>query len=54
MSKKLINELRKHDFIYLDVGKTKKANEKYPTEKLFYFRFDIEKMIASGGYEVEA
>jgi hypothetical protein len=52
MSKKLFNELKKFDFIYLDVGKTKKENERYNTPHLFYFRFDIEKMIASGGYKV--
>lgn len=54
MSKKMFNELKKHDFIYLDVGKTKEENKNYNTPWLFYFRFDIEKMIASGRYkEVE-
>lgn len=51
MSKKLFNELKKLDFIYLDVGKTKQANKHYNTPRLFYFRFDIDKMIASGGYK---
>lgn len=52
MSKKLFNELKKCDFIFLDVSKTKKANEHYNTPWLFYFRFDIDKMIASCGYKV--
>ena len=52
MSKKMFNELKKHDFIYLDVGKTKEENKRYNTPWLFYFRFDIDKMIASGRYKV--
>ena len=52
MSKKMFNELRKRDFIYLDVGKIKKANERYNTPWLSYFRFDIDKMAASGRYKV--
>jgi hypothetical protein len=52
MSKKMFNELMKRDFIYLDVGKTKKENERYNTPCMFYFRFDIDKMIASGRYKV--
>lgn len=52
MSKTMFNELRKRDFIYLDVAETKRANEKYNTPQLFYFRFDIDKMITSGGYKV--
>lgn len=51
MSKKLFNELRKHDYIYLDVAMTKKANERFNAAELFYFRFDVEKM-AQAGYEV--
>lgn len=52
MSKKLFSDLRKNDFVYLDVMRTKKENERYNTPRLFYFRFDIDKMIASGGYKV--
>ena len=52
MSKKLFNDLKKHDFIYLDVSLTKRANKDYNTPFLFYFRFNIDKMIASGGYNV--
>ena len=52
MSKKMFEELRKINFIYLDVSKTKKENEKYNTPWLYYFRFDIDLMIESGGYKV--
>lgn len=52
MSKKLFNDLKKHDFIYLDVSLTKQANKNYNTPSMFYFRFNIDKMIASGGYNV--
>lgn len=52
MSKKLFNDLKKHDFIYLDVSLTKQANKNYNKPFLFYFRFNIDKMIASGGYNV--
>lgn len=52
MSKKQFNELRKANFIYLDVGATKKANSSYKTPWLCYFRFDIDLMIESGGYKV--
>lgn len=52
MSKKLFNELRKVHFIFLDVEKTKKENEPYNTPWLYYFRFDIDLMIESGGYKV--
>lgn len=52
MSKKLFNELKKIDFIYLDVSKTKEANKKFNAPRLFYFRFNIGLMAESGGYKV--
>ena len=52
MGKKLFNDLKKRDFIYPDVSLTKKANKNYNTPWLCYFRFNIDKMIASGGYNV--
>lgn len=52
MSKKLFNELKKIDFIYLDVFKTKEANKNFNTQRLFYFRFNIDLMAESGGYKV--
>lgn len=51
MSKKMFEDLKKRDFIYLDVTKTKQENARYPAPRLFYFRFNIEKMIASGKYK---
>lgn len=51
MSKKLFNELRKFDLLYLDVEKTKKESRGFNPPKLFYFRFNIEKMERMG-YEV--
>lgn len=52
MSKKLFNELKKIDFIYLDVFKTKEANKTFNKPILFYFRFNIDLMAESGGYKV--
>lgn len=52
MSKKLFSELKKVDFVYLDIGTTKKENKGKNPPSLIYFRFDIDKMIASGGYKV--
>lgn len=52
MSKKLFKELMNCGFIYPDVSLTKKANEKYGKPVLCYLRFDIDKMIESGGYTV--
>lgn len=52
MSKKLFKELQLCGFIYPDVSLTKKANERYNVPWLFYFRFDIDKMIESGAYKV--
>lgn len=51
MSKKLFNELRKHNYIFIDEQLTSKANENYSKPFLTYFRFDIDKMIASGDYK---
>ena len=51
MSKKLFNELKKYDLLYLDVEKTKKESKGFNPPHLFYFRFDIEKMERMG-YEV--
>ena len=50
MSKKLFKDLKTCGFIYVDKAKTNKANEKY--KHLTYYRFDIERMIKSGGYTV--
>ena len=51
MSKKLFNELKKFDLIFLDVAKTKQANPNINPPRLFYFRFNIEKLERMG-YEV--
>lgn len=52
MSKKMFNELKRFGFLYLDEVKTEQANKRYRKQILHYYRFDIDKMIASGGYEV--
>lgn len=51
MSKKMFNELKKFDFIYLDEEKTKQENKHYKEPWLFCYRFNIDKMIKSGGYK---
>lgn len=52
MSKKLFKDLKTCGFIFVDEIKTKKANEPYEKAFLTYYRFDIDRMIKSGGYEV--
>ena len=52
MSKKMFNELKKFNFIYLDEETTKRANERYDKPWLSYYRFNIDNMIKSGGYKV--
>lgn len=51
MSKALFTALKKLDVLYLDVKKTKENSNGFNPPKLFYFRFDIEKMERMG-YEV--
>ena len=52
MSKKLFQELKALNFVYLDIKKTEKENKRYKTPWLYYYRFDIDLMIESGGYTV--
>lgn len=52
MSKKLFRDLKTCAFIFVDEAKTEKANEGYKKQVLKYYRFDIDRMIASGGYLV--
>lgn len=52
MSKKLFRELKKVGFVYLDEKTTKINSKGKNPPSLIYFRFDIDKMIASGGYKV--
>ena len=52
MSKKLFKDLKTCGFIFADEEKNKKANEFYKSIFLTYYRFDIDRMIESGGYEV--
>lgn len=52
MSKKLFRDLKTCGFIFVDEKTTKKANAPYQKPWLTYYRFDIDRMIKSGGYEV--
>lgn len=52
MGKKLFKDLKKLCFIFVDEEKTKKENERYQKPRFIYYRFDIDRMIESGGYEV--
>lgn len=52
MSKKLFKDLKTCVFIYIDEKLTEKANKPYKNPFLTYYRFDIDKMIKSGGYKV--
>lgn len=52
MSKKLFKDLKTCGFIYIDEKLTEKANEPYKNSFLTYYRFNIDKMIKSGGYKV--
>lgn len=54
MSKKQFKDLLKKGFLIIDVSETKKAGNGYGGKGLYYFRFNIKKMIESGVYaEVE-
>lgn len=48
MGKKLFKDLKTLGFIFVDKEKTDKANDKYKTPFLTYYRFDIEKLIKYG------
>lgn len=52
MSKKLFKDLKTRSHIFVDEELTKKANAQYKTPFLTYYRFDIDRMIADGGYTV--
>lgn len=51
MSKKLFNELKRLEFIYVDEDKTRKERLQTGMSSLTYYRFDIEKFIKFN-YEV--
>lgn len=51
MSKKLFNDLKRLEFIYVDENKTKEARLRTGMSGLTYYRFDIEKFIKFN-YEV--
>lgn len=50
MSKKLFKDLKTRAFIFVDETETKKANERLKRQELTYYRFDVDRMIRSGGY----
>lgn len=52
MSKKLFKQLKYCAFIFVDKEKTNKANAQYAKPFLTYYRFDIDRMIRSGDYQV--
>lgn len=51
MSKKLFNDLKRLEFIYVDENKTREERLKTGMPCLTYYRFDIEKFIKFN-YEV--
>lgn len=51
MSRKLLNQLKSCGFVYVDERLTKKANEGLRAHCNTCYRFDIEKMLASGEYD---
>lgn len=53
MSKKLFRQLKACAFIFVDKEKTDKANAKYSSPFLTYYRFDIDLMIKNGYPVVE-
>lgn len=50
MSRKLLNQLKSCGFVYVDERLTKKANKELREPRYTCYRFDVEKMLASGQY----